>query len=232
MRADGDHGPAAQATVARREPGGLGWHRPGPPAAATGRGCGGSPPQRGVRQPVQVDGGQVGQQLVELAERLGASALSMRSLNSSAVSRPAAWCSRSSAVDAVAVRVRGADPRVTRHRAPSSRQPPRPPPGRRRPSLLASRCLPPSLADGAWPPPLGWARAARPPTPPSSAVSTQGPSAVIATVCSKCAAQLPSAVTTVQPSSSSRCPGRRASASARWPAPCPASSRGPRPGRP
>ena len=46
--------------------------------------------------------------------------------------------------------------------------------------------------------------AANPLAPPSSAVSTKGPSSVIATVCSKCAAQLPSAVTTVQSSSSSR----------------------------
>src|SRR3954454_1711965 len=40
--------------------------------------------------------------------------------------------------------------------------------------------------------------------PPSSAVSTHGPSSVTATVCSQCAAQVPSVVTTVQRSSSSR----------------------------
>ena len=48
---------------------------------------------------------------------------------------------------------------------------------------------------------------ARPATPPSSAVSTHGPSGVMATVCSKCAAREPSLVTTVQPSSSSTVAG-------------------------
>ena len=44
--------------------------------------------------------------------------------------------------------------------------------------------------------------------PPSSAVSTQTPSSMRATVCSTCAATEPSGVTTVQPSASSPVPGR------------------------
>src|SRR5699024_10852589 len=44
--------------------------------------------------------------------------------------------------------------------------------------------------------------AARPAAPPSRAVSTQMPSACTATVCSTCAAREPSALTTVQSSSS------------------------------
>ena len=64
-------------------------------------------------------------------------------------------------------------------------------------------------------------------------VRTCGPSSVMATLCSKCADRLPSAVTTVQPSSSSagRAAGRR-SPSARSRAPCPRAAAAPaRPGR-
>jgi hypothetical protein len=48
------------------------------------------------------------------------------------------------------------------------------------------------------------ARPARADHRPQARVSTRGPSSVIATVCSTCAARLPSAVRSVQPSSSWR----------------------------
>src|SRR6185437_7620782 len=92
---------------------------------------------------------------------------------------------------AVPVVVRGADVRVGgRHHDPSA-FPAEPTPA----GACARAGTRPALA------------AARPLAPPSAAVRTQGPSAVMATVCSKWAARLPSAVTTVQSSSSSRVSG-------------------------
>src|SRR5262249_51856902 len=68
--------------------------------------------------------------------------------------------------------------------------------------------------------------------PPSSAVSTQGPSGVMAMVCSKCAAYEPSTVTTVHPSASSRVAAPAIVIIGSIARQRPATSRGPRPGRP
>ena len=76
-----------------------------------------------------------------------------------------------------------------------------------------TRCVPPRRA-----------------APPSIAVSTQGPSAVTATVCSQCAAWRPSAVTTVQRRPAPPPHRCRASPSARPPGRSPGSSRMPWPG--
>src|SRR5215203_7124132 len=73
---------------------------------------------------------------------------------------------------------------------------------------------------------------ASPATPPSSAVRTHGPSGVIATVCSKCAAREPSLVTTVQPSSSSTVAGSPTVTIGSMARVRPGTSLGPRPGRP
>ena len=78
-----------------------------------------SPSQRGVRQLVQVDGGQVRQQLVELAQRLGVQGL-LHALVEFLGGQPARGVVLAQQRrHAVAIRVRGADSRVTRHRAPS-----------------------------------------------------------------------------------------------------------------
>src|SRR5262249_62161436 len=81
---------------------------------------------------------------------------------------------------AVAVRVRGTDPGVTGHRHP------------------------PQLCDCASSRGGCWARRAKPALPPSVAVSTHGPPAVMATLCSECAAGPPSSGTPLQPASSRR----------------------------
>ena len=67
---------------------------------------------------------------------------------------------------------------------------------------------------------------------PVSAVSTHGPSGVMATVCSKWADQPPSSLTTVQPSSSRRVFGLPSTSSGSMARAMPSASTGPRPGRP
>ena len=135
----------------------------------------------------------------------------MRSWNSSAVSRPRRGAR-------AAVPPRGRDPRPRRgfagHQAPGILL------GRRN----AFRVLLPSIAEA-----VSVMPGARriPDSPPSSAVSTHGPSAVIATVCSKCAARLPSAVTTVQPSSSRTVSGPPSTTIGSMASAMPGRSRGP-----
>src|SRR4051812_6239242 len=73
---------------------------------------------------------------------------------------------------------------------------------------------------------------ASPATPPSSAVRTHGPSGVMATVCSKCAAREPSFVDTVQPSSSSTVAGSPTVTIGSIARTRPGTSLGPRPARP
>ena len=76
-------------------------------------------PQRGVGQLVQVDGGQVCHQLVELAQRLGLEG-AVHPLVEFLGGQPAGGVVLAQhRGDAVAIRVRGADSRVTRHLAPS-----------------------------------------------------------------------------------------------------------------
>ena len=70
------------------------------------------------------------------------------------------------------------------------------------------------------------------PAPLGRAVSTSGPSAVTATVCSKCAARLPSRVTAVQPSASTRVSGRPIATIGSIASTMPSASFGPRPGWP
>src|SRR6202012_5117473 len=116
--------------------------------------------------------------------------------------------------DLVAIRVRGADTRVTWHQAPSYEL-------AESLSLVSPRGCP--VCAGAGSSPFGMC-----PVVLSSAVSTQGPSAVMATVCSKCAAQLPSAVMTVQSSSSSTVSGSPSMIIGSMASAMPARSRGPR----
>src|SRR6202020_1390627 len=103
--------------------------------------------------------------------------------------------------DAVAIRVRGADPRITRHRAhtffpdqPTPADLPAFPTNRPRPTSRLSRPTGPAdlqaQAGGTLAGSLSLVSPSRD-WPPSFAVSTHGPAGVIATVCSKCAAQLP-----------------------------------------
>jgi hypothetical protein len=66
----------------------------------------------------------------------------------------------------------------------------------------------------------------------ADAVSTQGPAAVMATVCSKWADQPPSSLTTVQPSSSRRVSALPSTSSGSMASAMPSASTGPRPGRP
>jgi hypothetical protein len=76
------------------------------------------PAQRLVRQPVQVDDRQVGQQLVDLAQRLGAER-GVHPLVELLGGQPARGVVLAQqGRGAVAIRVGGADPRITRHRAP------------------------------------------------------------------------------------------------------------------
>ena len=77
------------------------------------------PPQRGVGQLVQVDSGQVRQQLVELAQRRGVQGLLHALVKLLGGQPPGGMVLAQQRRDAVAIRVRGADARVTRHRAPS-----------------------------------------------------------------------------------------------------------------
>jgi len=75
------------------------------------------PPQGRVRQLVQVDGRQVRHQLIELAERRGVQGLVhpvMKFLGGQPARRVVFAQQRRGAV---AIRVRGADPRITRHPA-------------------------------------------------------------------------------------------------------------------
>ncbi len=86
------------------------------------------PPHRLVRQPVQVDDRQVGQQVIELAERLGAEG-GVHPLIEFLGGQPARGVVLAQQrCSAVAIRVGGADPRITRHRAHPSfpTNPPRP----------------------------------------------------------------------------------------------------------
>src|SRR5262249_25881925 len=72
----------------------------------------------------------------------------------------------------------------------------------------------------------------RAPTATSRAVRIQGPSAITATVCSKCAERLPSRVTAVQPSASTFTAGLPAFTIGSIASTIPSVSRGPRPGSP
>src|SRR5580693_8078954 len=75
------------------------------------------PPQRLVRQPVQVDDRQVGQQVIDLAQRLGIEG-GVHPLMEFLGGQPARGVMLTQQRrGAVAIRVGGADPRITRHRA-------------------------------------------------------------------------------------------------------------------
>src|SRR5215831_6532011 len=165
-----------------------------------------------VRQVVQVDAGQVGQPLVQFTQGLGGVGL-VEALVELLVVQPAGReVLAQQRRGPVAIRVRGTDPGIVGHRA--------------LPPLQPAGC---GCMAGARTMPAG---TRTPAGGPVSAVSTHGPSGVMATVCSKCADQPPSSLTTVQPSSSSRVFGLPSTSSGSMARAMPSASTGPRPGRP
>ena len=109
------------------------------------------PPHRLVRQPVQVDDRQVGQQVIELAQRLGVEGGVHPLVEFLGGQPPRGVVLAQQRCSSVAIRVRGADPRITRHRAPFFPDQPTPaylpvfPANRPRPTSRSSRPTNPAL---------------------------------------------------------------------------------------
>src|ERR1035441_9373503 len=169
--------------------------------------------QARVRQPVQVNRRQVGEQLVKVADRLCRPRAVKPLVELLGVQPSCRVVLAQQRRRPVPIVVGGPDPGIGRHRVPPQ---------------LFSVVRTGAGSDSNCPA----QKAAKPAAPPSSAVSTQGPSAVMATVCSKCAAGPPSALTTVQSSSSSRVCGRPSTSMGSIARAIPSVSNGPRPGLP
>src|SRR5258707_8340628 len=159
-------------------------HRRGGQSAASGRVLA---RQRGGGQRIGADGGQVSGQRFELTPGLGREGLVPPLVELLGVEPADRVMLAQHVPGTVPVLVRGADQvRIGGHHA----------------SLAPTGCCPPR-----WSATASAAMLANPLAPPSSAVRTQGPSAVIATVCLKRAAGPPPGVTTAQSSSSTRVSG-------------------------
>src|SRR5215467_9652882 len=207
-RDEADRGPGAP----RRPPGGrypgaaARREQPGQAKARTAA----APFHRMVGQVVQVDSRQVRQQLVQFSQgfgRIGLVEAFVELLGGQPACREVLTQQRGGTVT---VRVRGADLGVTGHRPP--------------PQLAGCGCA--GSAVRMIIPSRAPVRAG------AEAVSTHGPSAVMATVCSKWADHPPSSLTTVHPSSSSWVSGLPRTSSGSMARAMPSASTGPRPGLP